>query len=234
MGRIKHSIILPCYNEKENLKALIPQIHQYVPKDSTEIVIVDDSSADGTVQYFEAIISKNVKIVDRSGKQRSLGASIKDGIQNSEGEIIIIMDSDFNHRPSDLPILIENMKFFDCVVASRFVYGGTMGSRFRHISSWGFNIVTRILTNTRITDSLFGYISIKRKLINTIKLEDVFYGYGDYCIRLLYYLQKQRVTILQIPGVLGDRLYGTQNKKLFSTLVKYLIAVFQLIVKKPA
>lgn len=232
MTFIRTSIVLPCYNEKENLKVLIPQIHQYLQQDSTEIIIVDDSSTDGTAQYFEEIKLKNVTIINRLGKKKSLGASVGDGIQKSQGEIIVIMDSDLNHRPSELPIFIENMKFFDCVVASRFVYGGNMSSKFRQISSWLFNIGTRILTKTLITDSLFGYLSIKRKLIKTIKIEDVFYGHGDYCIRLLYYFQKQRVTILQIPGVLGDRLYGTKNKKLFTTLIKYLGAVFNLMIKR--
>src|SRR5690606_8627688 len=95
----------------------------------------------------------------------SLALSIRHGIEHSTGNIIVVMDSDFNHRPEYLPILIENMKYYDCVSASRFVYGGDMGNRFRHISSWLFNIFTRIVTRTFITDSLFGYFSIRRDVL---------------------------------------------------------------------
>ena len=221
------SVILPCYNEKENILPLIQAIHATLGERPHEIVVVDDNSPDGTHALVQNAGLPYVKSLQRK-ENPSLGLSIRHGIEHSTGEIVVVMDSDFNHRPEYLPILLENLKYYDCVSASRFVYGGDMGNRFRHICSWIFNIVSRILTRTFITDSLFGYFAIHRRVLNEVEFDKVFWGYGDYCIRLMYYLQKRNTTILQIPGVLGQRLGGQGNHRLVRTLMQYSIEVLKL------
>lgn len=222
------SIILPCYNERANILALIKEINTLLKDVSYEIVVVDDNSPDGT---FQAVVNLNysfVKAILRT-QEPSLAKSIRQGIEASQGDIIIIMDSDFNHPPDYLPIFISNCNFYDVVLGSRFVYGGKMDKRSRHMFSWCFNILVRILTRTFITDSLFGYVAIHRSVLDSIKFDDVFWGFGDYCIRLMYYLQKQDYTILQIPVILGQRKYGTGNARLVKTLFQYLKATLQLV-----
>lgn len=222
------SIILPCYNEKENILPLIEAIHAQLGSWSHEIVVVDDNSADGTYNLVQqAQLPYVVPLLRRENP--SLALSIRHGIEHSHGAFVVVMDSDFNHRPEYLPILLENLKYYDCVSASRFVYGGDMGNRFRHICSWIFNIVTRILTHTLVTDSLFGYFAIHRHVLKRVDFDKVFWGYGDYCIRLMYYLQKNNVTILQIPGELGQRLGGEGNTRLVRTLIQYSFEVLKLV-----
>jgi len=225
------SVILPCYNEKENISALVLEINKILESDSHEIIIVDDNSPDGTYAYARALNLPFLKVLLNKGNA-SLGSSILVGIKQASGEHLIIMDSDFNHRPEDIPIFLANLKYFDCVSASRFVYGGRMGSKLRYLCSWIFNIFSRIITRTMVTDSLFGFIAVRKEILSQLPLESIFYGYGDYCIRLMYYLQKNSYSILQIPGILGSRRAGKGNTKLIRTFVKYLKAVLILAVSR--
>lgn len=223
------SVILPCFNERGNIIPLVNALQKSLNNYKYEIIIVDDNSSDGT---FDLVVSANlnhVKIFLRDAEP-SLAASIRFGIEMSSGEYIVIMDSDFNHRPQDVPILVENLKFYDCVIASRFVYGGSMPTYYRRIGSWMFNIMLRIITKSQITDALFGFISIRRAALDGLKFDEIFYGYGDYCIRLLSQLQRKNKNILQIPGVLGERLSGQGNSRLLKTLIQYLFSAIKLAV----
>ena len=228
-SEVEVSVVLPCFNEKGNILPLISAIQKELATFTFEIVVVDDNSPDGTFDHVRDANLAYVRVFQRENNP-SLALSIEEGIRHCRGENIVVMDSDFNHRPQDLKILISNLAYYDCVIASRFVYGGDMGNRFRHMSSWLFNIFTRMMVGTYITDSLFGYFAIKRSTLNTIPFDKIFWGYGDYCIRLLYYLQKQNTPILQIPGVLGKRLAGEGNTRLFKTLIQYSIEVLKLAI----
>src|SRR5438105_793330 len=132
-----------------------------------------------------------------------------------------------------LPIIkfkfIENLQYYDCVSASRFVYGGKMESRLRHLASWIFNIMLRIITRKQITDSLYGFFAIKRKVIEKLDYDKIFWGYGDYGIRFFYYLQKENATVLQFPAINGARLSGKGNSKFFKVFIQYTFAAVKLI-----
>ena len=138
------------------------------------------------------------------------------------------MDSDFNHQPHYIPILVKNLEFYDAVYASRFVYGGAMDTRARHKASWLFNIFIRGITDKAITENLYGYYAIKRGTIEKLDYDKIFWGFGDYCIRLTYYLQIQNTSVLQIPAKNGKRKAGTGNTKLVSTLYEYTIETLKL------
>jgi dolichol-phosphate mannosyltransferase len=222
------SIVLPCFNEKGNIIPLINEINEALKNQPHEIIVVDDNSPDGTYQAVVDLNLPYVKAILRTSDP-SFAKSIRVGIEASHGNIVIIMDSDFNHEPRYLPIMVSNCQFYDVVSGSRFVYGGDMGSKIRHISSWVFNIFVRVLTRRLVTDSLFGFIAIRREALAQMDFDSIFWGYGDYCIRLMYYLQEKSLTILQIPVVLGQRKYGEGNKKLIKTLFKYLKATLHLV-----
>ena len=224
----KVSIILPCFNERDSILELAKAIHEQVEAYNHEIIVVDDDSPDGTFDLVAEAGLSYLKAFKRTSDP-SLAKSIRFGIEQSTGSIVVVMDSDFNHLPNVLPIMIENTKYYDCVSASRFVYGGDMRNQIRHISSWLFNIFTRIVTRTFVTDSLFGYFAINREVLTKVDFDKVFWGYGDYCIRLMYYLQKNRATILQIPGVLGERLGGHGNQRMLKTLMQYISEVIKLV-----
>jgi len=223
------SIVLPAYNEKDNLIALVTKIADILFNYNYEVLVVDDNSPDGT---HEAITNLKEKIPQLNlivrKVDRGFANSIRDGILAAKGEYIAVMDSDGNHKPEYLPFMIENMKYYDCVTASRFQYGGTMDSRSRHHLSWIFNVFVRICTSGMITDSLYGYFIIKRENIISLDFKKIFWGYGDYCIRLFFYLQRDRLKILQFPAINGERFYGEGNSKMVRVFIKYFKEVVKL------
>ena len=225
----KVSVILPCYNEKENILKLVPVIHEFLKDYNHEILVVDDNSPDGTI---DAIKEKNYEYVVPILRitDRGFAKSIRCGIETASGEIIVVMDSDFNHQPKCLPILIDNIKYYDSVIASRFLYLPLEknDSLFRIVSSWFFNLFIRIILFSKVTENLFGYYAIRKEVINKLNFDEIFWGFGDYNIRLLFYLQKKNFTILQIPAVFGQRESGTGNKNLVGRIMRYTKETFIL------
>lgn len=221
------SVILPCYNEQGNILPLIDAIHKELGFVAHEIIVIDDNSPDGTFLLVEQKKLPFVKPVLRTSDP-GLGKSIRLGLEKAKGNIFVVMDSDFNHHPVYLPVMIRNIEFYDCVSASRFVYGGKMDERWRYFCSRIFNIGIRVVTGHNVTDSLYGFFSIRREILEKLDYDKIFRGYGDYCIRLMFYLQKMNCKILQIPAENGKRLSGTGNRKLIKVFFQYTHATVKL------
>lgn len=230
MSQSMISVILPTYNEKGNVIPLIGEIHKSLDSYDHEIIVVDDNSPDGTyeeVQNLNLPFVRTILRVENSG----LANSIRCGLENASGDIFVVMDSDFNHKPDYLPFMIDSLRYYGCVTASRFLYGGRMDSRSRHVLSWLFNIFVRVSTGGQITDNLYGYFAIKRVTIENINYDRVFWGYGDYYIRLLYFLQRQAVNILQFPAINGRRLSGAGQSNFIGVFWQYFKEVIKLAFK---
>jgi len=226
----KISVILPTFNEQDNIVFLVKAVHKKLEAYEHEILIIDDNSPDGT---YQAVINENfpyVRAVLRE-KDPGLANSIRCGLEKAGGNIIVFMDSDFNHQPKYLPFMIQALSHYDCVSASRFLYGGMMDSRLRHILSWLFNVFVRMMTGGLITDSLYGYMAIRKEMLDKLNYDDIFWGYGDYCIRLMLYLQRLNATILQIPAVNGKRRGGVGNSRFFKVFRQYFTEVVKLTYK---
>ncbi len=221
--KIKYSIVLPCYNEFKNLCLLIPQLLKIFKKKRYEIICVDDNSSDHTVPKLKKIFKKNNKIdfILRK-KNRSLGLSIKDGIKKSTGNVIIVMDTDFNHRTQDLYKMVKQFEKnkFDMICGSRFLKGGSSNTFFRHVCSLVFNFFVNMITGGNLSDNLSGFFIIKKKFLQQ-KLDKIFYGYGDFYIRLLYFVQKKNLSILDFPVKYNLRRYGQSKSKLLRMLISY-------------
>lgn len=227
------SIIVPTFNESASIVALVSEILEILPDRAKEILVVDDNSPDGTAALVRDAFAGNdsVKVIVRTS-DRGLANSIRTGIEACAGDDIVVMDSDFNHQPKYLPILVDLLVHYECVSGSRFVYGGLMNNRFRHLMSWTFNIFVRLVTGGLVSDSLYGFIAIRRERLFRCDFDLIFWGYGDYCIRLMYYLQQQGTAILQIPTVNGKRRGGTGNSAFFSTLWQYTVATLKLAARE--
>ncbi|MDB4964863.1 MAG: putative glycosyltransferase family 2, partial [Myxococcales bacterium] len=221
------SVILPTYNERDNVVPLARAIAEELAGREFEVLVVDDNSPDGTCQAVNDIGDPRIRGLLRT-ENRGFANSIRCGLENARGDLFIIMDSDWNHQPKYLPVMIEALEFYDCVSGSRFVYGGRMNSRRRHLLSWTFNIFTRLMTSGQITDSLYGFVAIHRRVLEKVDYDAVFWGYGDYCIRLMYYLQRQGATVLQIPVVNGERQTGEGNDRFFKVFMQYFREVVAL------
>lgn len=229
--KIKYSLILPSYNEYGNLKLLLPKLFRCFRGNNYQIIIVDDNSEDKTIQKLKIIFKNKNKInyILRK-KNRGLGLSIKEGIKNSSGKSIIVMDSDFNHRPEDLKKMISNYEKnnLDMLCGSRFLKGGSSNTFFRHFCSLVFNNFINILTKGKFSDNLSGFFIIKKKYL--IKdLNKIFYGYGEFYIRLLFYMQKKNIKINEVPVKYALRKYGTSKSRLVRMLILYTVETLKLL-----
>ena len=231
------SVILPTYNEAGNINNLIKALHQKL-KDlglKTEFIVVDDNSPDKTAIEARKLTTKlPVKVLVRKN-QRGLATAILHGIRNSKSDLIVLMDTDFNHQPKDLvrllkPILADQS---DLVIGSRYIKKGGMHKTEANsiqylLSKYGNILVNKMLLNLPVNESLSGFIAFKRPLLEGLRLKKIFKGYGEYCIALLYKLYKKGIRISEVSVVYGKRQYGQSKSKLLLMAIDYFITALKL------
>ena len=165
------SIILPTYNEKNNINILIKKILEILKDvENKEIIVVDDNSPDGTYLYCKKEFEKNnqIKLILRQNN-RGLANSIGDGIKVSKGKNIIIMDTDLSHDPKLITQIINLNKDYDIVSCSRYCEGGSMGNKFHYYCSFSYNLLLKFILSTRIKDNTGGYFCIKKSIWHLMK-----------------------------------------------------------------
>lgn len=223
------SVILPVLNEKDNLLALVPEIHRVLKNTSHDIWIIDDRSQDGTAEALTVLADP---LLHHHVRQDAPGyaASIRYGIEKSASASLILMDADFNHRPDYIPVMLRELTRHDIVSCSRFMAGGRMTPLWRNILSRIFNSFIRCVTGTRLSDNLYGFFAVRRETLNRCPLDEIFTGFGDYGLRLLYHLQKNNARILEIPATYSPRLKGKSHTHFPSLFIRYFKAT--LLLKK--
>lgn len=226
---MKISVILPAYNEKNNIISLVKDIEKFLKDMSNyEIIIIDDNSPDKT--YDECLNNLNLKFckVFKRVKDRGLAKSIAFGIKKSSGEKIVIMDTDHTHDPKYLNKLLKFSEKYDLVIGSRFEKGGKMLATFHHYLSFLFNIFLRILLSTGVKDNLGGYFCIKRSALENLNFDKIFYGYGEYFFRLIFFLNKKKIKIKEIGVVYNLRFKDSSKSNFLKLFFQYLFEAFKL------
>ena len=240
-----YSVILPTLNEVGHINSLIKDISNNFDKFNIEyeIIIVDDNSVDGTVEEILKIDDPRIIIHKRIGKKKSLVESLNEGINISKNENIIWMDADFSHPPNYIEkfIKIKNEKNIDVIVCSRFLKESTRYYNAQNKKKAGIDFLSNFLNKVckiflfrDFTDYTSGYICIKKKIIENIKLKGY---YGDYFITLITKCKLANYNILEIPFEEKDRASGnsktTGNKiNLVIKCLFYFIALIKCILKK--
>lgn len=228
---MKTSIVLPTYNEKDNIVELIQAIQAALQPDGLdfEVVVVDDNSPDGTAaavrQQFGG--DERVNLLVRT-RDRGLASALRHGLEHANGQILVFMDTDFNHDPIIIPQMIKFLEYYDIIIGSRFVMAGGMEDRFRQFSSLVYNYGIRLLFGTPVHDNLSGFFSIYREKLMTMDLDQIYYGYGDYFIRLLMVAHKRGYRMLEIPVFYRLRMHGHSKTQFVSTLIQYTRALLAL------
>ena len=220
----KISVIMPAFNERGNIAPLVRAIQTALQELPYEILVVDDQSPDGTAQAVWDLRDPRVRAIVRSADP-GYAKSIRCGIENAAGELLIIMDSDFNHDPRSIPLMVQKLSEFDCVSGSRFLAGGRMTPAWRGGASRLFNAFVRGMTGGKMTDNLFGFFGLRREVLERCSFDEIFSGFGDYGIRLLFSLQRHKARIFEFPAICGKRLAGHGNRRLFQTFCHYTRAV---------
>lgn len=214
------SIVIPSYNEKDNIKDVIRQVYHYTGKDLFEVIVVDDNSPDGTWKLIKKLQKnyKNLHLISRMHKG-GLPSAIWKGIKESKGNIILWLDCDLSHPPRIIPKLLENLPKYDVVIASRYVKGGKDERSFvRVLASKLVNLLAYVFLGIKVKDLTSGFYAVKREVFSQVKLMTT--GHAEYCIRFPYESVKKGFKIKEIGYTFLDRKKG--YSKTSSNLSKFL------------
>jgi dolichol-phosphate mannosyltransferase len=228
--RERVSIVLPTYNEVDNIVPLVRAIQAAVPQAvDYEILIMDDCSPDGTYEAVRREFVHDIRVKPLLRRHdRGFAKSIREGIERATGERVIIMDSDFTHDPREIPRLLHVGEVYDIVSGSRFCAGGRMIDTTHYVISMLYNWMLRLVLRTQVQDNLGGYYTARRLSLLALPLEEIFYGYGDYYFRLLHFAQRAGMSIIEIPAEYVPRATGKSKSNWLRMLATYTMAAVQL------
>ena len=165
---MKLSLIIPTYNERENIQKLLLALEDNLSRSkiNSEIIVVDDNSPDGTGRVLEELKTKyqNLQVIHRKGKL-GLSSAVIEGFQIAQGEILGVMDADLSHPIEKISEMYQAMKNADLVIGSRYVKNGRIEgwNLYRKILSRGATFLARVFVN--IKDPMSGFFMIRRNLV---------------------------------------------------------------------
>ena len=225
-------VIIPTYNEIENIEAIIDAVLSQC--DDVHVLVVDDNSPDNTAQKVEACQSRyadRLFLLKRTGKQ-GLGTAYVDGFKwclKRHYMFIFEMDADFSHDPRDLKRLYEVCRDqgVELAIGSRYIQGVNVVNwpLSRVLLSYAASLYVRLITGMKIFDPTSGFVCYRRSVLEAINLDEItFIGYA-FQIEMKYNTYKKKFNIQEIPIIFTDRLYGVS--KLSKGIIKE--AVFGVI-----
>lgn len=237
---MKHLVIIPTYNEKENISAIIDAV---ISLGGMDVLVVDDGSPDGTGAIVKSIqrdkpYGSQIHLIERSGKL-GLGtayiAGFKYGLEHKY-DIINEMDADFSHAPADLLRLRDAIKNgADVAIGSRYVDGGGFKDwgMMRVLISKGGSAYVRLLTSMPVKDPTAGFVCYRASFLEAIDLDKVeFMGYG-FQIEMKYIAFKMGYKLQEIPITFKDRELGNSkmNYKIISEAIGGVLKLIRRDIK---
>ena len=226
------SIIIPTYNEKENLVSLIPQIKALYPKAS--VFIVDDNSKDGTADYFKkySTVNVNVHLISRKGKL-GRGSAVIDGLKKAlesvKSEYYLEMDADFSHKPEEINLLLEKKEPETLVIGSRYINGSKIINwpYLRKILSTLANIYIRTILKIPLHDFTNGFRLYPKKAAETIvKINPQVIGYTTLS-ETAYILYLHHFKFIEVPTTFINRKIG-KSKISIKEYLQSLISIIKI------
>jgi len=218
----KSLVIIPTYNEIENIASIIDAI--FFLKDPFHILVIDDSSPDGTAEKVKGLQveyntshDKKLHLLQRPGKL-GLGTAYITGFKwalEHHYDFILEMDADFSHNPTDLPPLVEACKKnkYDMAIGSRYSTGVNVvnWSIKRVLLSYFASYYVRTITRMPIMDTTAGFVCYSKKVLSTLSLDEVkFVGYA-FQIEMKFLTWKHGFTITEVPIIFTDRKKGVSK-----------------------
>lgn len=229
-------VIIPTYNEKENIKSLVEEIFCLSP--DINILIVDDNSPDGTggiVKDLQMIFPK-LALLERLN-DRGLGKSYMDGfkelINNKQYEIVAMMDADFSHDHKEVSKMVVQLADYDMIIGSRYVQGGKIKNwnwRRRLLSRFA-NFYARTILGLPVKDLTAGYMVFRKSILNSMNIDSISSEGYAFLIDLKYKIFKAGYKIYEHPILFNERREG-QSKMSFKNIWEAIWLPWKLKFKK--
>ncbi len=224
-------VVIPTYNEAENLPLLVPKVLEQDPR--LEVLVVDDESPDQTGKLADELAEKTgrVHVLHRTAKQ-GLGAAYRAGLARAlelDPDVVIQMDADFSHPPEAIPTLLAEIEGCDVVLGSRYLNGVTVVNWpiERILISYFGNWYARRVTGLPISDTTGGFRCMRRSALERIDFERIRADGYAFQIELNYRFVKSGARLKEIPFFFLDRTRGT-SKLSFRIGLEALWAVWRM------
>lgn len=211
----KALVVIPTYNEAENIPRLIPTVLSQAA--NLEVLVVDDGSPDGTAGLVRDMMSvdSRIHLLERPGKM-GLGTAYVAGFKfaiEHKYDFVFEMDADFSHSPKELPNFLRKMEDYDLVIGSRYINGVRVLNwpMQRLLLSYFANIYTRIITGLPVHDATGGFKCYRRTVLESIDLDTIKSNGYAFQIEISYKVWKRGFRIVEIPIIFLDRRSGTSK-----------------------
>jgi len=230
-------VVIPTYNERENLPQLIDALEKVASDREIRlrILIVDDGSPDGTGELAEDLAKKhdNIRVLHRSEK-KGLGSAYKDGfkvaLDDLGAKVVFEMDADLSHDPTFLPAFLEKLwEGFDVVVGARYIpEGKIVGWNLRRkLTSWGGNFLTKIMLGLKAHDATSGYRAYTAEALRGIDLDEVRSEGYAFQVEMLFRCARRGFKVGEVPITFVDRVRG-ESKLSGREMLRFAGRVFRL------
>lgn len=224
-------VIVPTYNEADNIQALVESILEL--PENLQVIIVDDNSPDGTGQLADNLARafSTVQVIHRPRKM-GLGTAHIAGFRRAlalGAERILTMDADFSHHPRYIPRLIELTRSYEVSIGCRYIDGG--GTRYwglaRRALSWGANACARFILGLHVHDTTGAFRCFRREVLEVLDLDSIFSEGYSFLIEMIYRCERQGFRIGEVPIIFEDRRCG-RSKISRQEIFKAMYTVFRL------
>ena len=207
---MKVSVIVPVYNEAHTIKEILRRVE--AEEVASEILIIDDGSSDGTREILRTLGDEEHIRVFLHDKNRGKGAAVRTGIQNANGEVILIQDADLEYDPRDYPALLQPIEegIADVVYGSRFLGGPRRTAMFWHmVANKLLTFMTNLLYNTILSDMETGYKVFKREIVEGMNIRANKFDFEpEFTAKVL----KRKARLYEVPISFNPRDYDEGKK----------------------
>lgn len=212
------SVVLPTYNERENVRSLVPDVLDALERAGVapEVVVVDDDSPDGTADYLCRTWGSDsrVRVIHRTNAH-GLATALRRGIEEAAGDVIVLMDADYSHDPAMLGRLVARMDGADIVNGSRYFPGTPFeASRLAVTLSRIINVYFRWILRLTTQDNTNGFLCFRAGVWKPRELDFIFFsGYGDFQARMFFLARRKGWRFVEIPAGYRRRTRGESKTR---------------------
>ena len=194
---IKLSIVIPCFNEKDNIKTIVAKVLES-PIENKEIIVVDDKSTDGTSDILDEEIAPMVSKIIHHQDNQGKGGALRTGFAHATGDVVIIQDADLEYNPEEYPAVILPIVNGECEVCygSRFLNQKAKGYKANQMANKFLTRLSNLFTHLKLTDMETCYKAFRREIIQSVDIKENRFGFEP---EITAKVAKMGVKIKEVP-----------------------------------